>query len=90
MVNPGLPVSMLLCVSGLSAQTPLSGPDYVARVIVMTAHFYAESAQYDKLAAAMTELAALDNERHSSNLSQIMLKWMTLRTLNRASNTMSC
>lgn len=49
-----------------------AGPDYVAHILVMTARFYAESAQYDKLATAMTELAALDNERHSSNLSQIM------------------
>ncbi|MBK7748140.1 MAG: hypothetical protein IPI39_12890 [Candidatus Obscuribacter sp.] len=48
------------------------GPDYVARVIVMTARFYAESAQYDKLATAMTELAALDNEHHSSNLGLIV------------------
>jgi len=56
------------------AQRPDSttGPDFIAHVLVMTARFYAESAQYDKLTAAMTELAQLDNERHSNNLSSIM------------------
>lgn len=49
-----------------------TGPDYIAHVLVMTARFYAESAQYDKLTAAMTELAQLDNERRSNNLSSIM------------------
>lgn len=49
-----------------------TGPDYIAHVLVMTARFYAESAQSDKLTAAMTELAQLDNERRSNNLSSIM------------------